>query len=71
MSHHVPAPALCRHTAREMGVAPQRVLVIDDLAVNLPGAAAVGMQVHHLVASLSRFVREYPVQEENCPKWCG
>ncbi|MBF6102292.1 HAD-IA family hydrolase [Nocardia cyriacigeorgica] len=66
-----PAPALYRHAARAMHIAPQRVLVIDDLAVNLPGAAAVGMHVHHLAASLPQFVHEYLVQEETCPKSCG
>ncbi|WP_216916139.1 HAD family hydrolase [Nocardia noduli] len=56
-----PAPALYRHAAHVMEVAPARVLVVDDLAVNLPGAQKVGMRTHHLRAGelLSRLVQEH------------
>ncbi|MGY4102081.1 HAD family hydrolase [Nocardia sp. R16R-3T] len=63
-----PAPALYRHAATAMGVSPARILVVDDLPVNLPGARSVGMHVAHFSAgsSLSSFVHEYPIQEESC-----
>ncbi|MFI6367955.1 HAD-IA family hydrolase [Nocardia sp. NPDC050630] len=61
-----PAPALYRHAATVMGVPAARVLVIDDLPVNLPGAHSVGMRVKHWPAwaSLSSFVHEHLIQEE-------
>jgi putative hydrolase of the HAD superfamily len=64
-----PAPALYRHAATVMDIAPERILVVDDLAVNLPGARRIGMRVQRLAAgsSLSCFVREHLIQEESCP----
>lgn len=62
-----PAPALYRHAAIAMGVPPARILVVDDLAVNLPGARSVGMRAAHFGpgSSLSSFfVHEHPIQEE-------
>jgi FMN phosphatase YigB (HAD superfamily) len=38
-----PDPEAFRRCAAEIGEAPQRCLFVDDLAVNLDGAAAVGM----------------------------
>jgi putative hydrolase of the HAD superfamily len=61
-----PAPALYRHAATAMGVPPAKILVVDDLTVNLPGARSVGMRVAHFSAgsSLSSIVCEHPIQEE-------
>jgi FMN phosphatase YigB (HAD superfamily) len=39
-----PDPEAFRLAAAEIGEAPERCLFVDDLAVNLEGAAAVGMQ---------------------------
>jgi len=39
-----PDPEAFRRCAAEIGEAPERCLFVDDLAVNLDGAAAVGMQ---------------------------
>ena len=39
-----PDPEAFRLAAAEIGEAPERCLFVDDLAVNLDGAAAVGMQ---------------------------
>ena len=39
-----PEPEAFLHVAREMGVAPQRILFFDDLLPNVEGARAVGMQ---------------------------
>lgn len=39
-----PEPEAFRHVAREMGVAPERILFFDDLLSNVEGARAVGMQ---------------------------
>lgn len=62
-----PAPALYRHAATAIGVPPVRILVVDDLPVNLPGARSVGMRAAHFSpgSSLSSFfVHEHPIQEE-------
>ncbi|WP_028479075.1 HAD family hydrolase [Nocardia sp. CNY236] len=63
-----PAPALYRHAATAMSVPPARILVVDDLSVNLPGAHSVGMQGAHFRpgSSLSSFVCEHLAQEESC-----
>ncbi|MBF6227113.1 HAD-IA family hydrolase [Nocardia abscessus] len=63
-----PAPALYQHAATAMSVPPARILVVDDLLVNLPGARSVGMQVAHFSpqSSLSSFVHEHPILEEPC-----
>lgn len=43
-----PDPAIYTHTARELALDPARCVFVDDLAVNVRGAAAVGMVgVHH------------------------
>jgi putative hydrolase of the HAD superfamily len=39
-----PEPEAFLHVAREMGVAPERILFFDDLLSNVEGARAVGMQ---------------------------
>ncbi len=51
-----------------MSVPPARILVVDDLSLNLPGAHSVGMQGAHFRpgSSLSSFVCEHLAQEESC-----
>ncbi|MCX4097769.1 HAD family hydrolase [Nocardia sp. alder85J] len=62
-----PAPVLYRHAAAVLDLAAARILVVDDLPVNLPGAASIGMAVRHLPAGspLSRLVHDL-LQEEHC-----
>lgn len=44
-----PDPAAYARAAQLLGVAPARCVVVDDLAVNVRGAAAAGMTgVHHV-----------------------
>lgn len=38
-----PEPAIYRHAAEQVGLAPPECVFVDDLAVNVRGAAAVGM----------------------------
>ena len=42
-----PDPAVFAHCAEALGVAPSRVLFIDDKAVNAAGAVRAGMSGHH------------------------
>jgi 2-haloacid dehalogenase len=42
-----PDPAFYRHAVAEIGQPPERCLFIDDVAKNVAGAAAIGLQVHH------------------------
>jgi epoxide hydrolase-like predicted phosphatase len=43
-----PEPQIYRYAAAQVGVAPEQCVFVDDLAVNVRGAAAVGMcGVHH------------------------
>lgn len=43
-----PEPEIYTHTAQQLGLAPHECVFVDDLAVNVRGAAAVGMcGVHH------------------------
>ncbi len=44
IGHRKPDRAAYEHVAREMGVAPERILFFDDTEANLEGARAVGMQ---------------------------
>jgi HAD superfamily hydrolase (TIGR01509 family) len=42
-----PAPDLCLHAARRMGIDPARALVIEDSEMGVRAAAAANMQVWH------------------------
>lgn len=42
-----PDPAVFAHCATALGVAPSRVLFVDDRAENAAGARAAGMHAHH------------------------
>ena len=63
-----PDPAVFAHCADALGIAPSRVLFVDDRAENADGARAAGMQAHHfrtpalLRAALSQFdlPKEHP-----------
>jgi glucose-1-phosphatase len=43
-----PDKAAFDHVAREMGVAPQRILFFDDALTNVEGARAAGLQAVHV-----------------------
>jgi putative hydrolase of the HAD superfamily len=43
-----PEPEIYRYAARQLDVAPEECVFVDDLAINVKGAEAVGMRgVHH------------------------
>ena len=42
-----PDPAIFRHSAEQLGLAPERTLFIDDSAKNIAAADALGFHVHH------------------------
>lgn len=44
IGHRKPQPAAFEHVLREIGVAAREVLLFDDLAANVEGARALGMQ---------------------------
>ncbi|MFK8847556.1 HAD family hydrolase [Streptomyces sp. Ac-502] len=48
-----PAPGLFLHAAREMGVAPERCVVIEDSPLGVQAAVAAGMDVYGLTARTS------------------
>jgi putative hydrolase of the HAD superfamily len=61
-----PSPALYRHVAEKINFSPCDVLVIDDQAVNLPGARSIGMQALELgeTESFSMLVGKHILQKE-------
>ncbi len=42
-----PDPAIYRHTLDRLGVAPHEAIFVDDIPVNVTGAAALGIQAVH------------------------
>ena len=38
-----PEPEIFHHTLAELGVTPEAAVLVDDTAVNIDGAAAIGM----------------------------
>ncbi|WP_030017987.1 HAD family hydrolase [Streptomyces monomycini] len=48
-----PAPGLFLHAAREMGVAPERCVVIEDSPLGVQAAVAAGMDVYGFTARTS------------------
>lgn len=54
-----PDPAIYLEVARDLGIAPEQMVFIDNKSVNTDAAAALGMTVHHFtgVVGLERFLR--------------
>lgn len=59
MDNIKPDPAIYRDVANELGITPERMVFIDNKAVNTDAAAALGVTTHHFttVDALAAFLR--------------
>jgi FMN hydrolase / 5-amino-6-(5-phospho-D-ribitylamino)uracil phosphatase len=53
-----PDPAAYEHAARELGLAPEQLLFIDDRETNCAGARGVGMRAIHFRGDVAELRRE-------------
>lgn len=66
VKHGKPAPDLFLHAAKQMGVLPERCLVIEDSTAGISAALRAGMQVlhysggQHLQHSINPVTKHYP-----------
>lgn len=51
IGHRKPDAAAFHHVAREMGVAPERILFFDDMLPNVEGARRAGLEAVHVTSA--------------------